>query len=148
MKQEFVTLYGKAIIEGDKLYFRRLRLPLGETALAQIGYELTLPALFIATLLNPDGSLKHFDSIVIAGLMLSNISRTYDRLFKRSYASRIALSAIKSVTIKDDYHGLETEVRLHLSNGRYKKVLFRKLEHQYEAFLEVLSRQQISAVPA
>ena len=36
MKQEFVTVYGKAIIERDKLYIRTLNIPFSETAFASV----------------------------------------------------------------------------------------------------------------
>ena len=71
-------------------------------------------------------------------IMLFHLPALYDVLFKRSYASRIPLSRIKSYKIEDDHYGIQTEVTLYLKNGRYKKIISRKLENQHVPFTEFL----------
>jgi hypothetical protein len=47
--------------------------------------------------------------------------------------------AVQNFTYKDDHHGLQTELKLQLRNGRYKSIIFRKLENQLEPFIAFLS---------
>ena len=77
---------------------------------------------------------------LISILALFNSYPFYDVLFKRSLAKRIPLNRIRSFEIKPDEIGLETFVVLHLKSGRYKKIVFRTLEKQYEPFTELVSQ--------
>lgn len=138
MKQEFVTLYGQAIIERDTLFLRSLYLPFEKTPLAQIGIELIWLTVFVSRLFSLDTSMRMIIAIVWGLLIASRIPTMYDKFFKRSYATRIPLSSIERITKKKDAHGLETELRLHLKSGRYKSIVFRNLEKQLEPFISAL----------
>ncbi|MDQ6609939.1 MAG: hypothetical protein M3Y85_08980, partial [Bacteroidota bacterium] len=76
-------------------------------------------------------------------LLLMRLPKFYDVFIKRSYAIRIPLSNIKSVTLTEDTYGLQIYATLYLKNGRYKKIAFRKLEDQSTPF-EVAVSQYIS----
>lgn len=138
MKQEFVTLYGKATIEKNILYVRNLDIPFSKTAFSTIGYQSLFVIIFIFQFLRSEGPLYYVRIIVFGMLLAFHVPEIYDLLFKRSYASRIPLDKIKSVEMDEDYHGLQTNVILRLNNGRYRKIPFRKLENQYEAFVEAI----------
>ena len=138
MKQEFVTLYGRAIVERNTLYLRSPYLPFEKTAFAQVGIEMVWLALLVSRLFAADSSWRVMITIFWGLLVISRIPFMYDKFFKWSYARRIPLIAISDITIQDDIHGMQTEVKLHLKNGRYKKILFRKLENQTEAFSEAV----------
>ncbi len=147
MKKEFVTLYGKAIIERDILYFKSMYLPFSKTAFARIGFEFAFIILFLLQFFRDPG-FKMYVGILMCGILfLFRIPILFDVLFKRSYASRIPLQKIKSVTIIDDNFGLLILATLHLTNGRYKKIAFRKLENQYEPFAEFISQFITQAQP-
>ena len=143
MKQEFATVYGKSIVERNTLFIRSMYLPFGKTAFARIGYELLLIVIFAFQFFSED-KLKRTVGILIVGLMIVfRLPNFYDTFLKRSYATRIPFERIKSFTTEDDHYGLQTIVTLYLKNGRYKKILFRKLEHQVEPFTELLSQHTI-----
>jgi hypothetical protein len=62
----------------------------------------------------------------------------YKLLVKTSFSKRIPLQNIDSVILKEDENGLETQVILQLKNNRNRTIPFRKLEKQYEDFLEAI----------
>ncbi|HVK96647.1 MAG TPA: hypothetical protein VM368_02465 [Flavisolibacter sp.] len=140
MKQEFVTLYGKAAIEREVLYLRSPYLPFGKTAFARIGFELIWVLLFVVQFFDDHGPKKYVGIVMWGIMLLFRTPNLYDVLFRRSYTTRIPLHRIKSYSIDDDLLGLQTMVTLQLKNSRYKKLIFRKLEHQAEPFTELLSQ--------
>lgn len=146
MKQEFVTLYGRAVIEGDTLFFRSPYLPFTKTPFAQIGYELVFVLAFVMQFYREPGARRNMGIVVFGFLLLTHLPALYQKLVKDSYATRIPLSRIISVEAADDHHGLQTAVTLHLKNGRHKKVTFRKLEGQMGAFIQAVSTHGL--VPA
>lgn len=148
MKEEFVTLYGKATIERDTIYLRSPYLPFEKTIFAQIGIEIIWILSFVLQLITTDTPMQTFVTIVLGFLVFTRFPGMYDKCFKRSYASCIPLSAIQNITIQDDLHGIQTEAKLHLKNGRYKKITFRKLEGQLEKFFVSLSSYNFFLKPA
>jgi hypothetical protein len=143
VQQEFLTVYGRAVIERDTLYLRSLYLPFERTAFAQIGIEVLWITAFVTRLFSLDTSMRMMLAIVWGMLVLSRTPVMYDKFFKRSYASRIPLSSIRQITTITDEHGIQTEVKLQLNNGRYKKIAFRNLENQLEPFLAVFASSQV-----
>ena len=139
MKHEFVTLYGKATIEREVLYLRVPYLPFEKTAFAQIGIEMVFISLLVSRFFSLDTTMRIMITLIWSLLILSRVPLMYDKFFKRNYSRRIPLSAITNITTEDDVHGLQTEVKLHLKNGRYKKITFRKLENQHQPFIETVS---------
>ena len=139
-QQEFVTLYGKAIVERDVLFVRNFDVPFTRTSLFRIFYELCFLALFVLSFFREDG-FKYVFTIFWGILFLTRFENWYEILIKRSYASRIPLKNIRSVTTEADQFGLNTNVRLHLRNGRHRVILFRTMEKQYEGFIEFISHQ-------
>ena len=135
-----MTLYGKAIIDRETLHLRSPYLPFGETAFALIGLELLYAlALIISIFFKQDGPGKYISILAFSFLLLTRFPNMYEKFLKRSYSSRIPLSKIRDYKVEDDHHGIQTEITLYLENGRYKKIIFRKLENQYEAFIEAFS---------
>lgn len=139
MKQEFVALYGKIILEKERLYFRFMYLPFHKTAFARIALELLYVLAFSLSFFMDEGPKRNMRLVMWGFLLLTRLPNLYDVFFKKSFSNRIHLNRIKSVSISDDHHGLQTYVTLRLVNGRYKKIAFRKLENQHEAFVETVS---------
>lgn len=132
-------MYGRASIEKDVLYLRSSYLPFEKTAFAQIGYRLAFPLIFILQFFSSEGPKMYVGLLLWGIIMVFHLPALYDVVFKRSYASRIPLSRIRSYRIEDDHHGIQTEVTLYLKNGRYRKLIFRKLENQHVPFTEFIS---------
>ncbi|MES2880760.1 MAG: hypothetical protein V4676_01335 [Bacteroidota bacterium] len=143
MKEEFVTLYGKAIIDKERLFIRSFELPFSKTLFAQISYELAFVGLFVLQFfdVNDANPAKKILGIVIWGLLpLFRLPNIYYLLFKRSYFNYIHLKNIQSITTNHHYLGLHTLVTIHLTNGRERKINFRTLENQFQPFTELIEQ--------
>jgi hypothetical protein len=127
-----------AVVENDKLFIRSFYLPFEKSSFARIAIDLAW--LLIFPLLFPGDEPKNYGGILAWGmLVLFRLPRIYDTFFKRSYATRIPLQQLLSFTTEDDQHGYQTVVKLHLKNGRYRKLVFRKLENEVQPFTDLLS---------
>jgi hypothetical protein len=140
MKQEFITSRGKVIIERNVLYIRTLKFSLTDSIAARLFYSLIPLGLFFIQLFEPESAKRNMSLFIWGGLALLHIYPLFDLLFKRSIASRIPLERIRSFEVKADPSGLESNVILHLSNGRYRQICFRTLENQFEPFLEAIGQ--------
>ena len=139
VKAKFPTVYGLVVVENDTLFLRSFYLPFSRTTFARIGYELLWIAAFVFQFFR-DEPKKYVGIVVWAVLVLLRLPNVYDVLFKRSYTIRIPLQQIREFTMEDDRHGYQTAVKLLLKNGRYRKLIFRKLENRAEAFADLLSQ--------
>jgi len=149
MKQEFVMLYGKAIIEKDILHIRSLDVPFSKTILAQLLIPLLFVAVFIMQFFREEGPKRNIGIVLWGILMLTRLPEILDRLIRRSYASRIPLDRIKAIKVEEEEpYGLNVNVTIHLRNGRYRKLVFRKLEQQYEPFIETITHHITQPQPA
>jgi hypothetical protein len=138
VKVNFATTYGLAVVENDKLFIRSFYLPLTKTDVARVAYELLWIGVFVFQFFRDEP--KKYVGIVVWGLLLLLRSPDfYDVLFKRSYAKQIPLRHIQRFSLEDDQHGYQTVVKLQLKNGRYRELVFRKLENQAEPFVGLLS---------
>ena len=139
MKQEFVTLSGKVEHVRDVIFLKKLDFHFHHT----LFYELFIPVgWIIVTLLRAltaEDNFEYFQAIVSAGLAIAHGYPLYDILFKRCLANKIPVNRINYYDIQQSNSGLETYVILQLHSGRYKKIIFRTLEKQHEAFLQTIS---------
>lgn len=139
MKQEFITSLGKVEKIRDVLFIKNLDFHFHHTLL----YELFLPLgwifLTVIRTLTAENNLDYIQALITSILSILHGFPLYDVVFKRSFSNRIPLNRINSTEIKKGPSGLETLVILHLQSGRYKKIRFRTMEMQHEAFLESIS---------
>src|SRR5215203_3028752 len=101
-QQEFVTLYGKAIVERDILFIRSFDVPVTRTNLFRIAYGLCFLTLFVLAFFKDEGPKKYVSILVWGFLLLMRLPQWFDILFIRSYANRIPLNRIKSITSETD----------------------------------------------
>ncbi|HZH96879.1 MAG TPA: hypothetical protein VEY06_13390 [Flavisolibacter sp.] len=141
MAEEFVSVDGKVILEREVLFFRTIKFSsLTETVFFKIFAGVSALALFVTAFFY-DNDFDLFRHLILSILLLIwFIPPLYDILFKRSLSARIPLSRIASYELKDDGKGLETTLKLHLRSGRYKAILFRTLEKQYEPLVNLISQ--------
>ena len=139
VKAKFPTVYGLVVAESDTLFLRSFYLPFSRTSVARIGYELLWIAAFVFQFFREEPK-KYIGIVVWAVLVLLRLPNMYDVFFRRSYATRIPLQQILDFTLEDDRHGYQTVVKLQLKNGRYRKLIFRKLENGAEPFADFLSQ--------
>lgn len=140
MKQEFVTVRGKAIIENKSLFVRNLKSSFWNTLAGKLLYPTVVLAFIVLRLISADRPYDYFVAGMFVIVFSNHLTELYDILFRRSFAGRIPLHRIKSFETKPDEFGLDTEIILHLKNGRYRSIPFRTLENQYQPFTELLSQ--------
>lgn len=141
MDQEFITSRGKAILGNKRLLIQNSKVDIRETVVGQITMPIVVLTLAFVSFFKPSKAFGYIATTVFIVLFFSShFKQLYTVLFKRSYSDYIPIIRINSFELKPDEFGLETEVRLHLKNGRYRSIVFRKLEKQYEPFIELLSQ--------
>jgi len=140
MKQEFITSIGKVIRERDVLFIKNLNFKFHHGLV----YELLPPIAWIlyalSWFISIENNFELFMGFVVSFIAFFHFYPFYDLIFKRSLSKRIPLQRIESFEVKQGESLLETDVILHLKNGRYRKIVFRTLEKQYEPFTELLSQ--------
>lgn len=141
MAQEFISVRGKVVIERDILFIRTFTLPsFPETVLFEILVGIIALVLFISSFFIQDDGTRFLRIIISIVILTPRILPLYDILFKRSLATRIPLRRIKSYELKENANGLESTLILYLRSGRYKPILFRSLEKQYEPLASLISQ--------
>lgn len=143
MKQEYLTSRGKLIVERDVLYIRNLKSSIGDTILGLTFYPLIALILSVLRFVSAEDNMDYFVGLIWGIIFLANGYSIYDVLFRRSFSKRIPVQRIKSFELKPDQFGLETELIMHLKNGRYRSVFFRTMENQYKPLAEYLSAHQL-----
>ena len=141
MDSEFITSRGKVIVSNSRLLIQILKADIRQTLFGEITIPLVVLTLIFASFFNPSKAFGHLaTAIFILLFFYSHIKQLYIAVFRKSYSDYISLNRIKSFELRPDEFGLETEVRLHLKNNRYRSLIFRTLEKQYEPFIELLTQ--------
>jgi hypothetical protein len=143
MQQTFVFSYGKLVLENGILYIRKTKPALTVSQTLNAFLPVIFAARFVFYLLE-DPSPKRNVGVILFGCLvvlhvLLNSGELYKFLFKRSFRKRIPLHKIKATRTEDDPNELEVHLYLQLQSGRERKITFRKLENQHEAFVLALS---------
>jgi hypothetical protein len=137
MKQEFITSNGKVIIERDKIYIQNLRRNITNKAIS--GWIFFIAIIFAALV----PAFSQWYMVVFFGIFaLVDNFQFIKQLPTLSFKNRILISEIEKVSFNDDPEGFDTIVNLHLVSGKCRRIKFRKLEHQYDSFLEAVSHQK------
>lgn len=141
MDQEFVTSMGKVMLNNQRVLIKDLKFNFWKTAVGEIALPATILGLAIFSFFNPTRLLGYIVAAAFVALFFSTaFKQLYAALVKKSYSAYIPINRIKSFELKPDEFGLETELRLHLKNGRYRSIVFRTLEKQFEPFTKQLSQ--------
>jgi hypothetical protein len=74
---------------------------------------------------------------VLLFMLMHDLQNTYIGMFKLSHKPTIFLKEVRDVTTTALNNGLETQVTLHLANGRKKFYVFRNAENQLDGFLQL-----------
>lgn len=141
MDQEFVTSSGKVSLNAQRVLIQSLKFNFWKTAVGETALPAFILSIAFLSFLNRNKPFSYFATAIFIGLFFStSFTQLYEALFKKSYANYIPVNRVKSFEIKPDEFGLETEVRLHLRNGRYRSIIFRTRESQHQSFTEDLSQ--------
>lgn len=148
MKQEIVTVKGRVIIENKSLFVRNLKNDFWDTVVGRLILPVVALIVIVTRFIYAESSFDYFMAAFWLVILIHYIFPLYDFLIKRSFAHRVPLNRIRSYEVKPDEHGLETNIILHLKNGRYRCIPFRTLEKQYEPFIESISQYIAQPQPA
>jgi hypothetical protein len=144
MKQEFITVSGKVIIEKNILLIRAFYFRVNWSIILKLIVPLLIWMMFIVLLFDEPKDSKWNFRIFMWGLMsVLQLPNIYEMLIQRSYSNSIPLNKIKSFEVKQDIVGYITLVIIKLKNGRNRTIKFRTLEKQYESFTELVSQHII-----
>lgn len=136
MKQEFITVRGKVIVENGAIRIKNFK---QRKRSDFYFYAFWLLLLYITINKNLKAlPLANFWMGMVALFLLFWL---IDAIFLNSWKNRILLSSVKSYRVTNDDFGLETCVAIYLKSGKRKEILFRTNEKQFDPFLELLSQQ-------
>lgn len=139
MKKEFITAKGKIIIQNQIIFIRTLYWVPGYNFWLRLVLPMLIVIFFFLLLLENEQDPEWYIRLIFWGfLALMQLPLIYSELFRKSYSNRIPLKNIKYHEVIPDRIGLQTEVRLYLKSGRYRNIIFRTHEKQFELFLEAL----------
>lgn len=146
MQQEFISSYGKVILENNVLFIRKRKPSLTFSEVARVLFPVILITRFVLYFFEED-SPKQSVGLVIFGVLslfygLELGHKLYRILIRQSFANRIPLHKIKSHRLEEDANGLDMHLFLQLRSGRERKISFRKLEKQYEGLLSILAQNE------
>ena len=136
MKQEFITTHGKVVIERDKIF-------IFEDEPGATAREIYF---FVFIVLQVTGGFFNIPEMKWISLVFGLLGTIYIILpflkhKNQSSKTRILLKKITKISNEDDNDGINTWVKLYLSSGKIRYIKFRKLENQYQPFIEAVSQQ-------
>jgi hypothetical protein len=140
MTEEFITARGKVHLNDQRLIVQDLKVEFSKTLVGELSLPVIVFTLTILSFWNRSKAFGFIAAVYAVLFILYYFDGLYTILLKKSYSNYIAVNRINSVTVKPDKFGLETEVRVHLKNGRFRSIVFRARENQYEPFIKSISQ--------
>ena len=140
-KQEFFTLDTRITIQRGNIYHKRFK---DQSEGIMYRYLMLVAFVLVVYLtiieVQTEGAYFEIIRIPIFAIVLTPVfKRIYQTVFIKTWKTIIPLKDVKNITTKPLENGLETEVTLHLQNGRKKFYTFRNGEGQMEPFIEAVS---------
>jgi hypothetical protein len=135
MKHEFITTHGKVIIERDKIFIQRVKRDITWKAITIIFF--ILACFFVV--ISPDFT-SWFHVFFWLFIAIGENFNFIKNLPRTSFKNRILMSEIESTSFIHDANGFDTIVDLKLTFGKIRSLRFRKLENQYQPFIETVSQ--------
>lgn len=149
-KVEFFTLDTCITIQRGNLYHKKVK---QESELGQyrfIVFAVYCLVVFLTVVeIKEEGNYYEIIKVAVFSILVSSIFKSiFQTLFIKTWKTIIPLKDVKNITTKPLDNGLETEVTLHLQNGRKKFYTFRNAEGQLEAFVEALEMHTTATASA
>ena len=136
----FTTVHGRVLVESEMLYIKNLRFSWRDSLFGKLLLPMALLTVALTKFVYADVPFDYFLASVWLVLFLTHSTTLYTVLVLQSFSSDIPLNRIRSASLRmPSTNSLEIELRLHLKNGRYRIIRFRRLEKQWEGFLQSLS---------
>jgi hypothetical protein len=148
-KLEFFTLDCRITIQRSNIYHKKVKdgtQTIHYRSLILIGFALVVYLTILE--IKEDGNyFSLLRILVLAFLLAPEFKSIYKTLFVKTWKSIIPLKDVKAITTKPLDNGLETEVTLHLQNGRKKFYTFRNAEGQMKAFIDAVEAPITATAP-
>jgi hypothetical protein len=138
MSTEFITLDSKLAIRGNAISERKVK-HTEPDSFHLVEYVIALALIALALYwIFAEGEYSAILFLLIPLLWLQRrLKKLYIALFVKTWKPTIFFNEIRDVTTTALHNGLETQVTLHLTNGRKKFYIFRNAENQLEEFLQL-----------
>jgi hypothetical protein len=145
MSAEFITLNSRLTIKKGTLIEKKLKVNTEEGFTRLIAFMALLA--FLAFCIYRIVVDKKYFFIIQLLLVLIWLAPHFKRintfLFVQTWKSSIRMDYIQRVTSSKLQNGLETQVTLHLKNGRKKFLTFRDAENQVDDFVRTIETKEI-----
>jgi hypothetical protein len=148
MSVEYLTLNSRLSIKKDVLTEKKLKVNAEEgfTRLMAFVVLVALVAFCIYRIAVDNNYFYIIQLILVLMWLAPHIKRVYTSLFIKTWKTSIRIDEIQSLTSSKLDNGLETQVTLHLKNGRKKFLIFRDAENQVDDFIRSMETNEM--VPA
>jgi len=138
MDPEFFTTNSKLTIKNDTIWEKQLVLPPPNYWFHSFILLLVIIAFSIDKAVNE----TPLDWVyVLLGLIwiAPHLKHIYAFLFQKVWRWYVPLAEVSTVVLDPHYNELEQKVTLTVKSGRKKVYIFRRMEHQAEAFVELVA---------
>lgn len=137
MSAEYITLNSRLTVKKGVLTEKKLKVNT-EEAFSRLMAFIALVALLAFCIYRITVDKNYFFIIQLLLVLMwlaPHIKRIYTSMFIKTWKASIRIDEIQSITSSHLDNGLETEVTLHLKNGRKKFLIFRDAENQIDDFI-------------
>lgn len=140
-KQEFFTLDTRITIQRGNIYHNRIKYNADEgmDRFIAFGAIVLITSYLIYLMAEKNEYGWSFQILLMLMWLWPHLRRIYQTLFIKTWKSIIPLKDVKNISTKPLDNGLETEVVLHLQNGRKRFYTFRNAEGQIEPFINMVT---------
>lgn len=147
MSAEFITLNSRLTIKKGTLIEKKLTVNTEEGFTRFIAFVAFLAFLaFCIYRIVVDKKYFFIIQLLLVLIWLEpHIKHIYTFLFVKTWKSAIRMDDIQRVTSSRLQNGLETQVTLHLKNGRKKFFTFRDAENQIDDFVRTIETKEIAS---
>lgn len=147
MSAEFITFNSSLIIKQSTLIEKKLIVNTEEGFTRFIAFVALLALLaFCIYRIVVDKDYFFIIQLLLVLLWLTpHLKRIYTFMFVKTWKSAIRIDDIRRVTSLRLQNGLETQVVLHLKNGRKKFLVFRNAENQVDDFVRTIEGKEIAS---
>lgn len=148
MSEEFITLNSRLTVKNDTLIEKKLKVNREEgfTRFLAFVVLVSLVAFCIYRIAFDNNYFYIIQLILVLMWLAPHTKRVYTSLFIKTLKTSIRIDEIQTLTSSKLDNGLETQVTLHLKNGRKKFLIFRDAENQVDDFLRSMETNE--PVPA
>lgn len=145
MNTEFISLNSKINIKKGVITEKKVKADTGEGFTRFIAFMALVAflAYCIYRIVVDKNYVYILQLLLVLFWLAPHLKRLYISLFIKTWKSTIRIDDIQRVTSSRLQNGLETQVALHLKNGRKKYLIFRDAENQINDFINSVETKEL-----